>query len=456
MNCFSKAMVAVAGHHVDASTQPEEIGGLSKIGISICFASALAALQFAIAGWFLADGFMGDARVAFAMVLGLIGASIVLIVDRNFIYAADTSAQSHGYLSYAYLGVRIFLIVVISSLSSQFTLPLLLKSELEIHVQDLRDERYDTAKERYVNKYELPEKVRSERETAQQITKVKSSLNNLPQDIIHQKLASEQCLREYKKKINASIGPDIDDDEVANLYARDKTQCEQLEIAYKEAYKVYVAPRQAELALIQASHQHLEADVKQAQGALKGDLEKADQNNLQYLNASSADVLWSLIRHNPGARMKYLMITLVQLILELMPLLLKTLLGRSALGIRIALRTQHLNESLEVSGHSYALGQIGRVFERNTAMYQNQKADLTHQLSIEDLKAQLQRLKAETRSHRFNWGFTRQEQKTPNPFKETMQSVPLQGVNVKKETDQDREGMRSFESEGLNKGLYAI
>jgi len=399
-------MVGVTGHHLDSDTQPQEIGGLSKIGLSICFASVLAAIQFGIAGWYLASNLDPDSRMIIALVFGFVGACVVLIIDRNFIYAADTSTQDKGYLTYSYLAIRVFLILVISSLSSQFTLPLLLKSELEIHVQDLRDERYDTAKDRYNNKYDLPEKIRNERELTKQITQIRSSLTNLPQSLVHQKLAAEQCLREYKKKANSAMGPEVDDEEVANLYAREKIQCEQKEMAYKEAYKLYITPRQAELALKNDAYKHVSADANQAQSSFKIDLERAEQNNTQFLNASSSDVLWSLIRNNPGARTKYLMLTLAQLVLELMPLLLKSLLGRSPLGVRIAIQNQGLAEDLDVSQHRSRLAKVGRDGEYKRSQSEMDVEVLGAQIAAQKLKNQLTLLKDEARGHRFSMGFS--------------------------------------------------
>lgn len=393
MNVMTRLMVSITGHQVDASTRFQDVAGLSKIGLAICFASALAALQFGVAGWYLASSLDPTAQLISCIVMGLIGASVVLIIDRNFIYAADTSCHSNGQTAYFYLATRIFLILVISSLSSQFTLPLLLKSELEIHVQDLRDERYDLSKDRYSNKYELSEKVRDERELSQKIAKIKATIATPPPELIRQKLAYEQCFREYKKKINGSIGPDVDDEEVANLYSREKIRCEQFEIAYKEGYKIFVAPKLAELAMNEASYRQLESDVQQAKKAFKSDLQKADLNNAQFLNSSSADVLWSLIRHNPGARMKYLMITLVQLILELMPLLLKSLLGRSPLGLAIALRQQHLNEEFERKQHLYALGKVRESLELTEVTHRNSELGLKSKIALQHLENELRDIK---------------------------------------------------------------
>lgn len=81
-------------------------------------------------------------------------------------------------IAYIYLGIRIFLITVIGSLSSQFTMPLLLKSELAIHAQDLKDGRYTQAKERYHDKYDVPEKVKGVEQLDTQIARLKRTASN--------------------------------------------------------------------------------------------------------------------------------------------------------------------------------------------------------------------------------------------------------------------------------------
>ena len=378
MNAFTRVMVGITGHHIEPGTRPEDVGGLSKIGLSICFASLLAAIQFGIAGWYLTEGLDTDSRYIAAAVTAFIGSLIVLIIDRNFIYAADTRADIGGMLTYFYLAIRIFLIVSISSLSSQFILPLLLKSELAIHVQDIKDERYDTAK-------------------------LKTEIANIPPALVRQKSAADQCRAEYKRKINTSIGPDLDEEDIVNLYAKDKIQCEHLEATYKEAYRAYLQPKQAALAGKEEAYQVAREDLTQAQTALKTDLHRTDENNQTHLNIASADVMWSLIRTNPGARMKYLMITVVQLVLELMPLLLKSLLGRSALGIRIAMRSQEMQHEYEETEHAYGLHSINRNGKATKAKNEQAKIDLTDQIAIQKMKNELNTLKAQSRKTYFDF-----------------------------------------------------
>jgi len=396
-------MVGITGHHIEPGTRPEDVGGLSKIGLSICFASLLAAIQFGIAGWYLTEGLDTDSRYIAAAVTAFIGSLIVLIIDRNFIYAADTRADLGGMLTYFYLAIRVFLIISISSLSSQFILPLLLKSELAIHVQDIKDDRYDSAKERYTNKYEVKDKLDNEQGISSQISKLKTEIANIPPALVRQKSAAEQCRAEYKRKISTSIGPDLDEEDIVNLYAKDKIQCQNLEAAYKEAYRAYLQPKQAALESKEEAYQVAKEDLSQAQTALKTDLHRTDENNQAHLNIASADVMWSLIRTNPGARMKYLMITVVQLVLELMPLLLKSLLGRSALGIRIAMRSQAMQHEYEETEHAYGLHSINRNGKAVKAKNEQTKVDLTDQIAIQKMKNELNTLKAQSRKTYFDF-----------------------------------------------------
>lgn len=134
-------LVFLTGHRLTPDTPIKEIGSLTKIGSAIAFASFLAAIQFGIAGWFLSAGQPLIARLLMTIVCSAVGLLIVLVLDRNFIYLADTRYETEKKISFFYLGIRVFLITVIGSLSSQFTMPLLLKSELEIHAQDLKDGR---------------------------------------------------------------------------------------------------------------------------------------------------------------------------------------------------------------------------------------------------------------------------------------------------------------------------
>jgi hypothetical protein len=42
--------------------------------------------------------------------------------------------------------------------------------------------------------------------------------------------------------------------EIINLYAKDKRECERIEGLYREAYRTYVAPKEAELAQMGESY----------------------------------------------------------------------------------------------------------------------------------------------------------------------------------------------------------
>ena len=338
MSSLRQFLVFLTGHRLSPETPIKEIGSLTKIGSAIAFASFLAAIQFGIAGWFLSAGQPLVVRLIMTVVCSVVGSMIVLVLDRNFIYLADTRYETEKNISYFYLGIRVFLITVIGSLSSQFTMPLLLKSELEIHSQDLKDGRYSQSKEFYQQKYELADKSKALESLDQRIVRLKKELQSLPQDITRKRAAAEKCIQDYRQNVRNTFAPDLDESEILQLYAKDKKECDRLESIYRAAYQAYVTPREAELTKAGEEITTAQVAVETAKASITTDLDKTSAIHEAYINVGSADVLWSLITNNGGAFLKYILLSLLQLCLELMPIFLKIQAGQSQMGHRIALK----------------------------------------------------------------------------------------------------------------------
>ena len=340
-------LVFLTGHRLSPDTPIKEIGSLTKIGSAIAFASFLAAIQFGIAGWFLSAGQPLVLRLIMTLVCSMVGSLIVLVLDRNFIYLADTRYETEKNISYFYLGIRVFLITVIGSLSSQFTMPLLLKSELEIHAQDLKDGRYTQSKEFYQQKYELADKSKALETLDQRIVRLKKELQSPPQEITRKRAAAEKCIQDYRQQVRNTFAPDLDESEIVQLYAKDKQECDRLEAVYRNAYQAYVTPREAELTKAGEDITQAQVAVETAKASITTDLTKTSAIHEAFINVGSADVLWSLITNNGGAFMKYLLLSLLQLCLELMPIFLKIQAGQSQMGHRIALKAyEHKTKTL--------------------------------------------------------------------------------------------------------------
>lgn len=414
MSTIRQKLVFLTGHRISANASAEEIGSLSKIGAAIAFASFLAALQFGIAGWFLAMDLNGFLQVLMAIVFATIGAAIVLVLDRNFIYLADTRYETDKKLTYVYLGIRIFLITVIGSLSSQFTMPLFLKSELAIHSQDMKDGRFTEAKERYQEKYELADKAAGLNELESKTAKLKKEISTLTPELVRQRAQVSQCFSDYHKKTKTTFAPDLDEHEIINLYAKDKRECERIDGVYRENYRNYVGPRESELVKMGTAITQAQVDIESAKKDFSEDLAKATKVNEAYINIASADVLSSLIRNNPGAFIKYALITLLQLCLELMPILLKLQAGQSPLGHRMAIfayenKTRALaqvNQSaakrldaeaqVELTKHEHELMGKKQFATRQEFDSQIIKQKITQDLENERLRQELEELKRQS------------------------------------------------------------
>ena len=429
MSTIRQYLVFLTGHRIPASAPVEEVGSLSKIGAAIAFASFLAALQFGIAGWFLAMDLHIGLQICMTIIFAVIGAAIVLVLDRNFIFLADTRYEIDKKLTYIYLGIRIFLITVIGSLSSQFTMPLFLKSELAIHAQDMKDGRYTDAKVRYQEKYELSDKTAAVSNLEQRSTQLRKELQDLTPALIRQRNASNQCAEDYRKKTSTTFAPDLDENEIIHLYAKDKRACEQLEETYRQNYRSFAGPREAELTAMGEAMPQALAAVEGAKQDIAANLVKTSQIDEAYINVASADVLSSLITHSPGVFFKYALITLLQLCLELMPILLKLQAGQSALGHRAALaahqnKTSVLSEinrsvsrrldseaELQLAQHGRALvtkDQQAELQERDLSMT---KHKIVHDIANQKLRQELDELKRQNSAYgrlqnQMNYTFT--------------------------------------------------
>lgn len=467
-------LVFLTGHRLVRPLPEEEIGSLTKIGSAIAFATLLASIQFGIAGWFLANNFPTTLKVLMTCISALIGALIVLVLDRNFIYLADTRYETSNKISRLYLGIRIFLIMVIGSLSSQFTMPLLLKSELAIHAQDLKDGRLIEAKERYQNKYDLKEKSREAENLEQKAARLNKEIQTVPVEIMRMKKVAEQCYRDYKQKLKSTYAPDLDEVEILNLYAKDKKECDRLDAQQKESYKNYLLPREVEL---QKTSEHLtkaQETVEEAKSEISKDLAKASSNDEAYINITSSDVLWSLIKNNPGAFIKYGLLTLLQLCLELMPILLKIQAGQSEIGHRIALnafeyKTRALEErnkssskrvessaDLSLAKHQYLMLEKKHLADQQKFEDENLINNYEHQIKQEKLRQELEEIKHKNSTfsklhERFNSNFSQRNESSIStdigaPQKSSSGSIDQSLVN--KNDTPKRDGGVIFPFEG--------
>ena len=485
MSTIRQKLVFLTGHRITANASTEEIGSLSKIGAAIAFATFLAALQFGIAGWFLAMDLHIIWQVVMALVFATIGASIVLVLDRNFIYLADTRYDADKKLTYVYLGIRIFLITVIGSLSSQFTMPLFLKSELAIHSQDMKDGRFSEAKERYQEKYELADKTAGLSDLESKTARLRKEISSLTPELVRQRGLVGQCFADYNKKTKTTYAPDLDEHDIISLYAKDKRECERIDGIYRENYRNYVAPKEAELAQMGAAITQAQSDIDTAKKDIAQDLDKATKINEAYINIASADVLSSLISNNPGALLKYALITLLQLCLELMPILLKLQAGQSPLGHRMALfayenKTRSMGQvnlstaqrldaeaKITLAKHMHSLMDKEQFAKRQEFDSNIVKQKITQDTENERLRQELEALKRQSSAYlKAQHQFTQTFSQAGNQFMNrvvtpTMSTVSkpftAKSADDSKKTEQGheaKEGAKVFDFGGIN-GLSA-
>jgi hypothetical protein len=475
MTTVRQYLVFLTGHRISSRTSPEEVGSLSKIGAAIAFASFLASLQFGIAGWFLAMDLHILLQIVMALVFASIGAAIVLVLDRNFIYLADTRYETDKKLTYVYLGIRIFLITVIGSLSSQFTMPLFLKSELAIHAQDMKDGRFTEAKERYQQKYELADKTTGLTNLEAKTSKLHKEISSLTPELVKQRGLVGQCFTDYNKKTKTTFAPDLDEHEIISLYAKDKRECERIDGIYRENYRNYVGPKEVELAQMGVAITQAQSDIDTAKQDIAQDLDKASKVNEAYINIASADVLSSLVRNNPGAFVKYALITLLQLCLELMPILLKLQAGQSPLGHRMAIfayenktsaraqvnqsaaRRLDADAQIALARHEHVLVDKEQYAIRQEVDSAVIKQKLTQDLENEKIRQELEELKRQSNSYlRAQHQFTQSFSQASGHFVNRVVMPAMATVSKPFTTKSSNEAESSTEPSSAGAKVYAF
>lgn len=83
-------------------------------------------------------------RLAIAALAALIGALGVILLDRAFIFFLDTTMEGGRFQFALYGAIRIGIILVIASLTSQAVMPLLLRSELRAQALHMAEDSEKT------------------------------------------------------------------------------------------------------------------------------------------------------------------------------------------------------------------------------------------------------------------------------------------------------------------------
>lgn len=330
-------LIWLTGHNpkvVGSLASASEEHDLAVMGVPVLFSAAVAGMCWAVAGYSLLPAWSHPWSCAVA---GLMGVGLVIALDRVFLYAADTQ-EMHWQALAGFAILRVAVTLILSSLTAQAVMPILLNDELAQHrlrmiERDDQARHSELTKRLGVEEKELHRKVAADEFMRAQV----AAKEPAPGGIRGKLLESSQCQEELRRNITAALGDDgtRDSREIPEGLRSLELRCQRLNA---DAQAALAAHRIA----VKARLENAEQALRQAQLSASGAQRQRDQRVQEAFEAqsaatteTSATVLADLLRHDVGALVKWLVVTGLLLSLEVMPLLMKALRGRSAIGERM-------------------------------------------------------------------------------------------------------------------------
>lgn len=323
-----------ANLEVDSRQDREPIG---KLGATVLFAMVVACLNWAVGGWTYAGDMANDTQRYFAAgAAASVGVFMVLVFDRGLVYAIDTSGHVAQLRLLMFTLFRFVVVVAISSLTSQAVIPLLLGNELNMQALQMQEQSERQRVAQLGSQYQVGTREAQTRQAATEVERLTQAAQTLPADISNQLANARRCWQDYNAGRRNLLNAGVDLREARERMRPKATQCNQMDKTAKAAQAEYFQRTREQLEQARELHAGAQSELHAAQSTVKERVESARVVETASLNARSSAVLWEVLRGNPGALGKWLLITTVLLVCELLPLLYKLQLGQTPPGRRIA------------------------------------------------------------------------------------------------------------------------
>jgi hypothetical protein len=329
---IEKFLVWMSGHKpsdvLRNAEHPEEWRKLVFIGSSMFMAVALAA-----GNWFVTGYSMFDNSVRAGWVSACVGATIVMFIDRAFLYNTDTlSASTKRWVAISLFTARIGISLVISSYTAEAVVPLLLGKDMNIIGQKMGSE--DLTEHNKLDPWHLQDQQKNLETQRHEVADLQTAVQQLPADIVAELNAASRCWRQYKATKQALQQDGLYNWERADLTSK-RANCTEQDTSAHNAKKAYLSQAQQNLADAQTAFKASQSQFNRAQQANSQQLAGIKANAENNYTTTSSFVLEKLLAASPEARKKKMMATSIIMILEMLPYMLK-MFGQSTVGRRIA------------------------------------------------------------------------------------------------------------------------
>jgi hypothetical protein len=294
---------------------------LCIIGASLLFAGLWFGSMATLAAWTMAFQLPTEGRLLVSAGVGALAIGFVLVFDRAFIFAADTSSAGRG-KTIAFGSLRILIVVAVGSLVDVAFMPVVMGPELEqesVLMSNAADaERFTTLNRRYDVGARQTERDGAERA----VDEAEVAAANLPPAIAALLTQATRCFTELPQRgVERTIL---------------RRRCAALQRNAQRQRTDYQRAAGQRLAEARADHENAEAGFRRARDAVDTQFAAATQENARIYVAGNFQVFVNLVTTHPAAAMKAAVLTIIHIVFDLLPFLVKGYFGRTGVGGRIS------------------------------------------------------------------------------------------------------------------------
>lgn len=327
---------------------------ISKIGASVSFAATISACNWGIAGWsFLPVTLALFDKALMSLIVATIGAAVVLVIDRQFVYTLDTDYHSSVLKSVFYTIIRVSITLALSSITATAVLPVVMGSDLNIQALQMQEnaERNRTAD--LNSQFELSDKASAMNTADRDVKDLENALVNLPVDIQNKLENYGMCWKKYRQQKSTLIANGWTAKDARNQLISKASACHLLEVEALRIRDDYLSNTREQLDAALNIKQKQQATLDEANREINQRLQTAHEIEAVNYNARSTDVLWQTLKTKPGALVKYIIINFLLIAGELLPLILKGMNGKTVIGRQIALEKHRAHLKLTAEMRQY-------------------------------------------------------------------------------------------------------
>jgi hypothetical protein len=337
MGIVERIIVRFGGYSPATASQSshEDREPIVKFGLSVLFSATVAAINWGTAGWAFSVNHPDEVRLAIAVLAGLFSFGLVSVLDSSFIYLADIS-ESHWFKKVLYGVLRVSIIFLVSLITSQAVMPVLLGNELAAYALKMAEDSESSRIKTLDGQYKFSDKQLALKSTKEEVDKLEERSRIIPQYIQQRMKSAKQCWDSYTHKKQQLINDGYPSDTARAMMSIKAEVCSKEDKSAKNMLDAYTEDIRSQLVTARQVKTQAMADLQTTKVTITERVDNARAIEEKAFSPTSATVLNSLIETDPGAKKKYWMVTLFLMMLECLPLILKLVAGRTPVGEKIA------------------------------------------------------------------------------------------------------------------------